>query len=676
MRVLRSGVVAVLVAFLTTCGLVATSARADTTNADCFNVFLCGDGRPFDPVGNLKDGLSIIGKGVDWAGSLGGLLPNPMGTEPCPYYVGTEKQGQPCKYVEAYLPYTPGGAAKVKQLGTSSEVKAGSAMESGLCGSGSGCYSLLTGLGLFGHGGPEDVLPDGQDPKTGAINGFGPGRFYPATNNTAGPWGYLTVVEDGVDYMKDVHHAPTINSGDSVCFNTQGTANSSSYNMTVTWRASLVRKDIPGQWIHMGGHVTYSASNQRLVGTCVDPSSSSYDGSQYELRSFQIVGDRPLSGDELSETSNGYAWGQDFFPDDARIRSTVRCTGPSGDHDVVGEAVLLSLHQVVTPSCPPGEHPLWNQLDVVGSDGTVTPQSITNLRPGWDPTTTPADKSPFPLCTNGSCVWIIKVGDTWCAKGVAGCVDWASNPGQAKCFLGPYELPLTRCGWLERAYELTDPATIPATVPNGDGDPNTSEGPRRNPATDPAAQPAPGPTVDPSPDPTGDPGGTPTPTPTGTGSPEPCTSGQACSDPPPDPQDSECFPTGWGAFNPVEWVKKPVGCALREAFIPDPQVVTDVTSTIRTSVDTSGAGPIVDAIGAPIGTLSSASGCSGIEFDLPIGGQSFHGSILNACSGPMATAAHICSVLIGLGSVVFGGMALLRLAGAGFGYNVKPTDGD
>lgn len=119
-----------------------------------------------------------------------------------------------------------------------------------------------------------------------------------------------------------------------------------------------------------------------------------------------------------------------------------------------------------------------------------------------------------------------------------------------------------------------------------------------------------------------------------------------------------------------------MGCALREAFVPSPEVVTSVTTSIRTDVTSSGAGPIVTALGTPIEALGSGSGCDGIQFDLPIGGQSFHGEILNACSGSMATAAHISTAIVGLSTVLGGGLALLRLAGAGFGYNVRVSDGD
>lgn len=44
---------------------------------------------------------------------------------------------------------------------------------------------------------------------------------------------------------------------------------------------------------------------------------------------------------------------------------------------------------------------------------------------------------------------------------------------------------------------------------------------------------------------------------------------------PDDGGDSPCVPTGWGWLNPVQWVLKPVKCAMVWAFVPDPQVVQD-----------------------------------------------------------------------------------------------------
>lgn len=44
--------------------------------------------------------------------------------------------------------------------------------------------------------------------------------------------------------------------------------------------------------------------------------------------------------------------------------------------------------------------------------------------------------------------------------------------------------------------------------------------------------------------------------------------GSACSTSTGDGGDSPCAPSGWGWFNPVEWVQKPVKCAILWAFVP------------------------------------------------------------------------------------------------------------
>lgn len=74
------------------------------------------------------------------------------------------------------------------------------------------------------------------------------------------------------------------------------------------------------------------------------------------------------------------------------------------------------------------------------------------------------------------------------------------------------------------------------------------------------------PSTDPDPDPDPDPG------PGDTESPDPCSGGVPsgeCGTPPgeDDPVPGEsCMPAGWGWFNPIEWVLKPIKCALIWAF--------------------------------------------------------------------------------------------------------------
>jgi hypothetical protein len=52
--------------------------------------------------------------------------------------------------------------------------------------------------------------------------------------------------------------------------------------------------------------------------------------------------------------------------------------------------------------------------------------------------------------------------------------------------------------------------------------------------------------------------------------------------PPPVSGESPCWPHGWGIFNPLEWVLRPLKCA----FIPDPQAVEDTLSETWATVST------------------------------------------------------------------------------------------
>lgn len=46
------------------------------------------------------------------------------------------------------------------------------------------------------------------------------------------------------------------------------------------------------------------------------------------------------------------------------------------------------------------------------------------------------------------------------------------------------------------------------------------------------------------------------------------------NDPATQAESGECFPSGWGLLNPVEWVLKPVKCALEWAFVPETGIAT------------------------------------------------------------------------------------------------------
>jgi hypothetical protein len=142
-------------------------------------------------------------------------------------------------------------------------------------------------------------------------------------------------------------------------------------------------------------------------------------------------------------------------------------------------------------------------------------------------------------------------------------LEWSTKAW--KCTWGGHVMPLTDC---ERVKTWTATTSV-------------------NQGTDPDPTPVPGISWDPNPSPTPNPNpsASPSPSPSTSTAPSPSPSSSVAVDPPgspgtPDPNDTEgvqCFPTGWGMLNPVEWVYKPVKCALSWAFVPnDVPSFTDV----------------------------------------------------------------------------------------------------
>lgn len=47
----------------------------------------------------------------------------------------------------------------------------------------------------------------------------------------------------------------------------------------------------------------------------------------------------------------------------------------------------------------------------------------------------------------------------------------------------------------------------------------------------------------------------------------------------------ECFPDGWGWFNPVQWVLRPIKCAVVWAFLPEDEDLEEFVDSIKSSVE-------------------------------------------------------------------------------------------
>jgi hypothetical protein len=172
-------------------------------------------------------------------------------------------------------------------------------------------------------------------------------------------------------------------------------------------------------------------------------------------------------------------------------------------------------------------------------------------------------------------------------------------------------------------------------------------------------------------DPTPEPTATPTPLPTGTAVPQP----------PVDPDDADdanrCWPKGWGAFNPLEWVYKPVLCALKDAFVPPPGTLGAGIDGVRGAWNDTApvaAANIAKAIFTPFLGLGSGdtSDCRGWAMRFTIPGVNGGNEIgpwypFQACSEPTITLSHLAVGLESVGLYAGGIMLCLRMVSSAFG---------
>jgi hypothetical protein len=241
-------------------------------------------------------------------------------------------------------------------------------------------------------------------------------------------------------------------------------------------------------------------------------------------------------------------------------------------------------------------------------------------------------------------------------------------------------------------------ATAPCTITyrNPDGSPWT---PQKNPSTGTIRPPAtvdvgahtgiavpvtaPLPQTDPGGHPVLDPGTTPvTPDP----APSPLTTA-----PPVDPSHesgpagepgsdaSRCWPSGWGLFNPIEWVLKPTECALVWAFVPQPATWTATQTSMEGAWSGSPVGSWVSASVAIPASLSipDSGSCEGPGFSFPIPGRaSVPMHPFAACVPPMSTLATAVRLIVAVGVLVGGAWLLIRQILSALGLQTATKTGE
>lgn len=310
----------------------------------------------------------------------------------------------------------------------------------------------------------------------------------------------------------------------------------------------------------------------------------------------------------------------------ARVTRQVDCVGPAGAFVRITSSTTI---QVVAGSeweypaltCPEGMVVGTFSADLTPSGTgaqtqTLVPETDTGLSDYVND---------YPECVSSTCLLrLFKVAPngnaTSCGVQAIACPDWYTDPTRSEdyeCHFGPYTVDLSYCS----TYRVPG-QTLPNAQVKPDGTTEVVPWPETPTTTDPGTRP--------DPDPSGN------------------TSEES----------SACFPTGWSAFNPVEWVLRPVKCALTWAFVPSAATTTAWTGFAD---DVSGHPPVNYAIAGVTYTTAVVDGVNG-EGDctaLPLqmaGGPLGPGASFDLCAAVTDVAHTSWGQLLraGLGVVIVG----------------------
>jgi hypothetical protein len=110
-------------------------------------------------------------------------------------------------------------------------------------------------------------------------------------------------------------------------------------------------------------------------------------------------------------------------------------------------------------------------------------------------------------------------------------------------------------------------------------------------------------------------------------------------------QPRNCWPTGWGVFNPAEWIQRPVQCVMEWAFVPREEVTLGTAQAMQAAWAGSSLGQLLSVIGNGTALVLEANGCSGPTVTLQVAEDlTYSGQPLNACDSPgkeLATASNL-----------------------------------
>lgn len=281
--------------------------------------------------------------------------------------------------------------------------------------------------------------------------------------------------------------------------------------------------------------------------------------------------------------------------------------------------------------------PILNPVPIVGK----IPEKITVTEEGGpgvapvvsDQAVTPEFKewlAKYPECVDGTCLLDLRTKGASCFAGETDCAGWFESPtrdADYTCKYGKHAVALSECYGYAKLF---NPGVATGATPLAD--PTTGE-----PTTG-------GSTVD-SPD-----------------SKPLMDKGVAAADKP-----RNCFPGGWAALNPVNWVVQPVQCALEWAFVPRASVLKAQLDTGGAAFKTKMPGQLQSVVGS-WHFVAPAASCGGLRLDLGWlpGGKVM--TIMNSCEVPFRDMAMWTRVFCNLAFAVLGIGAITRYLAKVFNF--------
>lgn len=286
----------------------------------------------------------------------------------------------------------------------------------------------------------------------------------------------------------------------------------------------------------------------------------------------------------------------------------------------------------VCPILPDGVTPITTTVtEIVGSESNILYEE--DVTPEYQESTELA-----PECANGTCLLDLRKNGVSCFQTPGPCAGWYGDPDRDldyECQFGGHLVTLTECYVYAPTFEPDAPRTGDwYSDPEGNpiGGPGTNQGTDKGTFQQPVQDPA---------------------------------------------ETRQCYPTGWNVFNPIEWVMRPVQCALEWAFVPRQSTVANFRNGWN---ELANAGILAQTpeIIVAFGNLFDveSGGCQGPPLRIQFGPGPLFGSggmdetyyPLSACTEPMAGFALIFNSMLSATMFVAAQLAIIRYTAQVFGY--------